>query len=208
MWTDYPLEPARRLSEKAREVLQNVGVNEPDFDQYLQLHPIYQTWRPDEDHSDWKPEYHILGPPSGLVSSFISVHNQKILAAGKLTESQSPHLTSKKCNCTGIFPTQPVMNPFMMQPLPYSSSLDRNLKRSASEAALHDLDTSVDKYVQDRPEKKMRVTKPYQANRTPQTVTSNEVTGQVTAGEPMMNFVQHIPMDQDFAAANFRLLRG
>ncbi len=139
-WTHYPLEPARRLSEKAHDVLRNVGIIEPDFDQYLQEHAEYRTW----------------SPPTA--------------------------------------PAQPVMNPSMMKPLPYSSRLDRNLKRSFSEAGFHGLDTIADEKVEDRPETKMRVRKSSQTNQ--------------TADQPAMHFVQHIPMDPDYGAPNFQLFAG
>lgn len=201
-WTDYPLEPARRLSEKAHEVLRNVGVNEPDFDRYLQDHTEYRTWSPNNE------EHRTLGPPSGLDSPPILVHNRNIQTAGKQTVLQSPHPTSKDSQRQGVSPTQPAMNPSMMQPLPYSSRLVRNSKRSVSETGFHDLDIIEDKKVQDRIEKKVRMPKPSQASQTTQTGASNKVTGQVTADLSMMRFVQHIPMDQDDAAESFQLFAG
>lgn len=186
-WTDYPLEPARRLSEKARTVLRNVGIEEPDFNQYLLHHIEYRTWSPDKDHSEWKPEYRMLGPPSGIVSTLASVHNREIPAAGKQMELQSPQPTLRKRQRQGIAPEQPVMNPSAMQLPLYVNHSNRNLKRSVSEAGFHNSDIIVDRKIDDRPEKKIRVSKPSQTSQIPQTGISNEMTGQAASGQPVIH---------------------
>jgi hypothetical protein len=202
-WTHYPLEPARRLSEKACKVLRNVGINEPDFDQYLQEHVEYQTWSPKNDHSDWKPEYRMLGPPSGLASSAPSVQ-----AADWQPGLQFPESISRERQSQGIAPAESVMNPSSMHQLPYLSHLDRNLKRSLSEHTLCISDTIVDREIEGWLEKEMRVPKPSQTTQTPQAGTSNEMAGQVAADQSMTHFVHHIPMDQDYAASKFGLFAG
>ena len=158
VWTDYPLEPARRLTEKARNVLRNVGINEPNFDQYLQQHVEYRTWRPDRDHSYWKPEYRILGPPDWALSSLASARNRKMPVTNKRTGLKPLQTTRRQRQLQGIAPAQSVTKPptTLLQDPNHPGS---KLKQSFSEARLENSGIVVDGEVKDRPRKKMRVSR-------------------------------------------------